>query len=134
MLGVLAGMLQDRQKTVVTSTRSSSKREELAESYQEALSSFCPPRVSPEVAKQLGVPPLPSPYTEFSQNPEGSTLTVVSVTFGGHTLETSDPVKNRVTEWIASHHSELIKTSITRVCVKGRYSDIDSGSSCLDVR
>ena len=96
-------------------------KEDLAASYKQALSDLCAP---------LG----PSAHTEFNKNRNGYTLLLVCVGFAGHTLETSYPVKDRVTQWIALHHGELVNAKITRVGVKGPYPDIDSGSSWLDVR
>jgi hypothetical protein len=91
-------------------------RTELADSYQHAVSDLC---------VNLG----PRSFN-FEQND----LVGACVGFAGHTLETSYPVRDRVTAWVAAHHTELQAQKVARVCVKSPYPDIDKKKSCLAVR
>jgi len=88
-------------------SRDVTTKEGLAASYRQALSDLCPPNVSPDVAKQLGIPAFPRSHAELNENGEGYTLLMACGTFTRYTLKASEPVKDRVTQWIASHHSEL---------------------------
>src|SRR5216684_3363010 len=80
-------------------------RAELADSYERALSDLCVSQLGPH-------------YTNFEQNRTGDDLVRVCVGFAGHTLETSYPVRDRVSGWLTSHRNELVAQKITRVCVK----------------